>query len=140
MSQYTVTLLLGSNLGNTETNIRTAIGHIQQDIGPVIKQSTMLRTTPVEFASNNIFCNIAILIKTQFSPVNLLNLIKRIEFDMGRTKDSSLTESYEDRIIDIDVVRYENIIFECRILHIPHQKHLYERDFSRKLLLSIETH
>lgn len=138
MSHYDVTLLLGSNLGDSEANIETALSLIQQDIGSIIKQSSMLKNDPVEFVSNNIFCNIAVLIKTQFSPVNLLNLIKRIEFNMGRITDSSLTNTYSDRIIDIDIVRYGNVKFECEILQIPHHKHLYDRDFSRKLLVDIE--
>ena len=140
MSQYYVTLLLGSNLGDTERNIETAISCIQTDVGDLIDRSFILFTKPVEFVSNNIFCNIAILIKTQFSPVNLLNLIKTIENDMGRKEDSGLTKAYTDRVIDIDIVQYGDIIFDCKHLQIPHHKHLFERDFSQNLLLSIKKH
>lgn len=140
MSQHDVTLLLGSNLGDTEKNIKTALNFIEIEIGPIIRRTDILLTKPVEFASNNIFCNIVVLIKTQLSPVNLLNSIKRIEVDMGRIEDSSVTKAYVDRIIDIDIVLYGDLKFECKTLQIPHKKHLYEREFSRNLLMSLKTH
>ena len=140
MSQHEVTLLLGSNLGDPKKNIELALRKIEMSTIEVLRKSEMLITDPVEFVSNNIFCNIAILIKTQFSPVNLLNLIKTIENDMGRKEDSGLTKAYTDRVIDIDIVQYGDIIFDCKHLQIPHHKHLFERDFSQNLLLSIKKH
>lgn len=139
MSQHDVTLLLGSNLGEVENNIKIALDRISIDMGVIIKKSSLILTAPVEFVSCNIFCNIAVLIKTQFSPLNLLKLIKKIETDLGRREDSGLAKVYSDRIIDIDIVEYGNIKFECEILNIPHHKHLYERDFSKILLMEIKT-
>lgn len=140
MSQHEVTLLLGSNLGDTKKNIETALHYIEKEFGPILRRSDILLTKPVEFASNNIFCNIVVLIKTQFSPIKLLNFIKKIEFDMGRIEDSSVTNAYLDRIIDIDIVLYGGLKFDCKTLNIPHKKHLYEREFSRNLLMSIKRH
>lgn len=134
MSQQIVTLLLGSNLGDPEKNIRAAIQIIENEIGSVQKMTKILKTEAVEFVSNNIFCNIAIVIKTQFSPIKLLNLIKNIERNMGRTDDTMISKAYSDRIIDIDIVLFGNVLFECKRLQIPHYKHVYRRDFSRKLL------
>lgn len=140
MSQHEVTLLLGSNLGDTKKNIETALHYIEKEFGPILRRSDILLTKPVEFGSNNIFCNIVVLIKTQFSPIKLLNFIKKIEFDMGRIEDSSVTNAYLDRIIDIDIVLYGDLKFDCKTLNIPHKKHLYEREFSRNLLMSIKRH
>lgn len=140
MSQQLVTLLLGSNLDFPERNIETAISKIEKELGNVVGRSEMLRTKPVEFVSNNIFCNIALRIKTQFSPIELLNSIKKIEFEMGRTEDSLITKGYIDRVIDIDIVFYGNLNFNCSRLKIPHEKHVKEREFSKKLLLSIRKH
>lgn len=140
MSQQYVTLLLGSNLGETEKNVENALKLIESEIGVIVKKSSLLHSMPVEFASINIFCNIAVLIKTHFSPLILLKSIKEIEHKMGREVDSAVTKGYTDRIIDIDIVKYANINFECGKLKIPHYKHLVERDFSRKLLNSIDKH
>ena len=134
MSQHEVTLLLGSNLGNPEKNVEEALRRIEKEIGAITKQSEMLFTDPLEFVSNNIFCNIAIVIKTQFSPIKLLNSVKLIERQMGRLDDTMILGEYQDRIIDIDIVRFSALQFCCEELIIPHQKHLYQRDFSRKLL------
>lgn len=139
MSYYSVTLLLGSNLGDTQKNIESAIMFINSKLGEVILQTPLLYSDPVEFGSTNIFCNIAILIKTEFSPLKLLNMIKEIEREMGRIVDSSVTGTYADRVIDIDIVMFENILYECKTLQIPHQKHLYYRDFSRYLLQTLNT-
>ena len=134
MSQQEVVLLLGSNLGNGENNINTALELIHTEIGNVFNRTEIVKTVPVEFVSNNIFCNIAVLIKTQFSPIKLLNSLKVIEFKMGREKDTMILGEYQDRIIDIDIVLYGNLEFWSKDLEIPHQKHLYQRDFSRELL------
>lgn len=134
MSQHEATLLLGSNLGDTKKNIETALHYIEKEFGPILRRSDILLNKPVEFASNNIFCNIAVVIKTQFSPIKLLNIIKLIERDMGRLDDSTITGGYQDRTIDIDIVRFSALQFCCEVLVIPHVKHLYQRDFSRKLL------
>lgn len=137
MSQQLVTLLLGSNLGNSEVNIETAIRYINERLGEVLKRSTMMRTLPVEYSSDRIFCNIALQISTRLSPIALLKKIKQIEEMMGRFEDSSKIGYYTDRIIDIDIVLYSNLHFESSQLVIPHSKHLYEREFSRVLLKEI---
>ena len=134
MSQHEVTLLLGSNLGDPKKNVEEALCLITNRIGTIIKETDMLFTEPVEFVSNNIFCNIAIVIKTQFSPIKILNTAKLIERDMGRLDDTMISGEYQDRIIDIDIVRFSALQFCCEELIIPHHKHLYQREFSRKLL------
>ncbi len=140
MSQHLVTLLLGSNLGDTKKNLEICIAKIKKEIGIVIKESSFSYSDPVEFVSNNIFCNIALIIKTQFSPIVLLRLIKNIERDMGREKDTVVSNVYTDRIVDIDIVMFGNLRFNCNKLHIPHQKHIYERAFSGKLLDELTQH
>lgn len=139
MSYHLVTLLLGSNLGNRKENLERALNAISGKIGEIISKSEMMDTQAVEFVSNNIFCNIAIVIKTQFSPFNILNSVKGLERDMGRIEDSSVTLQYKDRIIDIDIVKYDNLKFASKKLVIPHDKHLYERDFSKILLFNLNT-
>ena len=137
MSQHHVTLLLGSNIGNQKKNIETALHLLEKEGCQILKISKFLMTEPVEFVSSNIFCNIATSITTRFSPVQLLEKIKQIEIDMGRISDSYVSRKYEDRIIDIDIVLFENLVFQSKKLQIPHEKHLFQRDFSRLLLENI---
>lgn len=138
MSYNSVVLLLGSNINNPEKNIQIALEKLEASVGAILKNSELIISTPVEFDSNNNFCNIAVKIKTQFSPVMLLDQLKKIEIEMGRVKDSSYFEAYQDRIIDIDIVLYNNIKFISKRLVIPHQKNLYERDFARELINEVK--
>lgn len=132
-----VVLLLGSNLGDTEKNILDAIDEIEKELGKVTKKSKILKTLPIEFVSQYIFCNIAIILYTKYSPIKLLNRLKKIEKEMGRVEDSSVFGEYRDRVIDIDIVIYDGIIFKSSKLEIPHHKHLFYRDFSKELLNDI---
>lgn len=134
MSQHKVVLLLGSNKGNQKINLENAILLIEKEIGSVISKTNFLVTEPVEFASSNNFINFAMLLNTHLSPTHLLRGIKDIEKRMGRVSDSKVLGSYQDRIIDIDIVSYDDIKFKCDFLEIPHFKHQFEREFSKKLL------
>ena len=131
---YNVVLLLGSNLGSAENNILLALSELENRVGKIIKKTKISKTLPVEYDSDNVFCNIAVSMQTAHSPIKLLDEIKKIESEMGRIHDSKFFGEYRDRIIDIDIVSYEGLIFSCDRLEIPHHKHLYDRDFSRKLL------
>lgn len=137
MSLHYVVLLLGSNLGDTKSNLNQAIAKIENCLGKIIKTSEMIETQPIEFGSINIFRNIAISLTTTISPYSFLNIVKSIEKDMGRELDSSAVGGYIDRIIDIDIVTFNNINFESKKLKVPHHKHLYEREFSKALLDSL---
>jgi len=134
MSQHKVVLLLGSNLGEQKKNIELALDKIKEAGNNISQISEYLMSEPVEFASSNIFCNIATIIFTPLSPIQLLDCIKNIEVEMGRVNDSKASGGYTDRIIDIDIIKYNELNFTSERLVIPHKKHLFERDFSRILL------
>ena len=134
MSHNNVVLLLGSNINNPEKNIEIALGKIEEVIGLILTKSELIILKPVEFDSYNNFCNIAVRIKTQISPIKLLGKLKEIEREMGRTKDSSDFGAYQDRVIDIDVILFNSIKFISKKLIIPHHENLFERDFAMRLI------
>lgn len=138
MSHQTAILLLGSNIGDSNNNIDLALNEIGYKIGHIVAKSKKLSTEPVEFVSCNIFCNIAVSICTHLSPIELLNEVKKIEKEMGREHDSKHFGEYKDRIIDIDIVEYNNLSFESTLLTIPHTKHVEERLFSMELLKDLK--
>ncbi|MCJ8152222.1 2-amino-4-hydroxy-6-hydroxymethyldihydropteridine diphosphokinase [Chryseobacterium sp. SSA4.19] len=133
MSQHKAVLLLGSNLGDQKKNVEMALEMLKDGGNEVIRVSEFLMSQPVEFESSNIFCNIATIILTNLSPVQLLDFVKNIEIKMGRLHDSR-DGGYTDRIIDIDIITYNGLIFVSKRLEIPHRKHLFERTFSGILL------
>ncbi|MBV6879874.1 2-amino-4-hydroxy-6-hydroxymethyldihydropteridine diphosphokinase [Epilithonimonas ginsengisoli] len=138
MSYNTVVLLLGSNINDPENNIKIALKKIESEVGATLINSELIISEPVEFYSINNFCNIAVKLKTQFSPIVLLSKLKHIERVMGRVQDSSYFDAYQDRIIDIDIILYNNIRFISKKLIIPHHKNLYERDFARELIKKVK--
>lgn len=113
-------LALGSNLGNKEENLNKCISLIGEKIGRVTSISDYYKNDPVDFESNNQFINMCIEVSTKLAPLELLNAIKSIEVDMGRVKTKS---SYEDRIIDIDIVLYNELVLVKKDLIIPHTKY-----------------
>jgi len=83
-------------------------------------------TSPWGFDSSNLFFNLLLVGKTYLSPWALLFEIKKIEFLIGRKPKK--TKEYEDRIIDIDIIFYENEIIEGSALTIPHPR-AHQRGF-----------
>lgn len=124
---HTAYLSLGTNLGDKENNLLSAISEIKRRIGPVRAQSAFLATEPWGFDSQNTFLNAAIRIETKFSPLELLDETQQIERDLGR-KHKSVNGQYHDRIIDIDILLYDDLHISTPRLTIPHP-HMHERDF-----------
>ena len=118
---------LGSNLGDKEGNIREAISRIGELIGEVDRQSTLLATEPWGFESDNTFVNAAIRCTTSLSPFEILNITQNIERAMGRTL-KSVDRQYHDRIIDIDILIYDDLHITTPQLTLPHPL-MKERDF-----------
>lgn len=124
---HTVYLALGSNMGNKEENIDRAIENISKRMGRVTAISAFYITEPEGFESENNFINAACEVQTVLLPLEVLELTQVIEREMGR-KRKSVNKAYSDRIIDIDILLYDNEIVEYPHLIIPHP-HLHKRDF-----------
>ena len=87
---HQVYLSLGTNLGDKEQNLLSAIKEIERRIGPVRAQSAFLSTEPWGFESKNTFLNAAVCVETELSPHALLRITQQIERDMGRTEKSTV--------------------------------------------------
>ena len=125
--KHKVYFSLGSNLGDKEGNIREAISRIGELIGEVDRQSTLLATEPWGFESDNTFVNAAIRCTTSLSTFEILNITQNIERAMGRTL-KSVDGQYHDRIIDIDILIYDDLHITTPQLTLPHPL-MKERDF-----------
>ena len=129
-------LSLGSNLGDKEGNILRAYALIEQRIGHIVRKSSLHRTEPWGFESSNDFLNSAIAIETSLTPRELLTETQRIEREIGRTAKTSADGSYQDRLIDIDILIYNDLIIDEPDLQIPHPL-MNQRDFVLKPLKEI---
>jgi 2-amino-4-hydroxy-6-hydroxymethyldihydropteridine diphosphokinase len=121
-----VYISLGTNLGEKERNLSEAILELSLRVGAVICQSRFYEFEPWGFESENSFLNAVILMEIHLSPFELLTKSQEIEKELGRT--AKTTQTYSDRIIDIDILLYDNLIIDHPTLKIPHPKML-ERDF-----------
>ena len=127
MTKHSVYLGLGSNLGDKEENIRKAIELIGLRVGLVARQSSLITTEPWGFESDNQFVNAAVLCMTELSPREVLRATQKIEREMGRS-NKSVGGNYADRIIDIDILLYDELRVDEPDLQIPHPLML-KRDF-----------
>lgn len=126
---------LGSNLGDRKHNIRHAVELIGERIGAVERVSSLYETEPWGFSSDNMFVNAAVCVFTKLSPRAILEATQAIEREMGR-KIKSVNGQYHDRIIDIDILLYDDIEIDEPDLKIPHPL-MHERDFVMKPLREI---
>ncbi len=113
-----VYLSIGSNKGNRSVLINKAIDEIEKKVGIIISRSSIYQSKSWGFDSND-FYNLCLLIDTDIMPKSLLINLKKIEKSMGR---EDVDGSYSDRLIDIDILFYDNIITDSEDLKIPHPK------------------
>lgn len=131
----TVYLGLGTNLGDKEANLRTAIYKLQERIGKQVSLSSFYETAPWGFESDHSFLNAAIGLETNLTPIEILHITQEIEKELGRTK-KSVNGSYSDRLIDIDILLYDTLVLQTPELTIPHPL-MTERDFVMNPLIEI---
>lgn len=124
---HRVYLGLGSNLGDREQNVHQAVECIKERIGKIVSLSSFFTTIPVGFLSDNLFINAACCVETCLHPLEILQVTQIIEKELGRTGKSN-NYLYSDRIIDIDLLMFDNVILEYPHLVLPHPR-LHEREF-----------
>ena len=127
MTNHTVYLSLGSNLGKKERNIQEAVQMIDAEVGQVLRCSSLHITEPWGFDSENTFVNAAVCCITNLTPQQVLECTADIEKRMGRTQ-KSVGGVYHDRIIDIDILLYDHLHLSTPQLTLPHPR-MYEREF-----------
>ena len=130
-----VYLALGSNVGDCRANLCQAVQLIEERIGSLISLSALYETAPWGFTSSNAFLNSVLELETPHSPIVVLEIAKGIEVEMGRTQKSN-NEEYEDRVIDIDILFYNNDIINEIDLIVPHPL-LHLRSFVLEPLVEI---
>ena len=120
-----VFLGLGSNLGDRQSNLKQAVIKIEEVIGRVSGYSSIYKTEPWGFKSEDEFLNIVVRIETNLSPSEVLEQILKIESLLGRIR---YAERYSSRLIDIDILLFGNMIVNEENLKIPHPL-IHERRF-----------
>lgn len=109
---------LGSNLGQKKEFIELAVSEIEKQIGSIVALSAFYESAPWGFESPNSFINACAAVETTLSPHACLSVIAAIENQLGRPKNDS--EGYKDRVIDIDILYYDQLVIDEEDLKVPH--------------------
>jgi len=117
-------LQLGTNLGEREKNLKKVISLIERYISKISQKSKVYLCSPWGRANQDDFLNQVICLESKFSAEKILKIIHLIENEMGRTR----AEKWGERIIDIDILFFNNEIINQGNLIIPHP-YLHERLF-----------
>lgn len=116
-----VYLSLGTNMGDRKLNIELAYAMITQSTGTIRQKSSLYETPPWGFESTSNFINTVVLLETYLDLEELFKKLKQIEKEIGRTK-TAISTTYEDRIIDIDILDFNGKISHSDELTVPHPR------------------
>jgi len=112
----TAYLLTGSNLGESASQLTLANQYISQKCGKIITQSAVYQTAPWGIQDQPFFLNQAIKLSTELEPEVLMQELLLIETLMGRIR----TIKYGPRVIDLDILFFNDLIINKPLLQLPH--------------------
>lgn len=114
---HTAHIGIGSNLGSPGKNCLAAMERMDaHESIAIISRSSLYETEPFGKTDQNRFVNAVVQIETALTPVKLLEALLKIEQDMGRVRN----EKWGPRIMDLDILFYEDRIVQEKTLEIPH--------------------
>jgi 2-amino-4-hydroxy-6-hydroxymethyldihydropteridine diphosphokinase len=119
----TIYLSLGSNVGDRERNLHSAIQRLAPDVR-VLRVSPVYATEPLDYTAQRWFLNLVVEAETGLFPLQLLSRIHKIERALGRVR----TIPKGPRTIDIDILFHGNTVMRTPTLEIPHPR-IPERRF-----------
>jgi len=125
-------LLLGSNLADKRVNIQRAFDLINLKIGNIILKSSLYETEPWGIKDQDRYINQVLKVESQCLPKNMLKKCNEIESIIGRKR----SEKWGERIIDIDILYYDDLVISDNELIIPHPE-IQNRRFTLELLVEL---
>ena len=135
MALHTAFISVGSNLGEKLENCNTGISALDNSVtGRVIALSPFYKTEPVDYIAQDWFVNAAFKLETTLEPLQLLDELKKIQRQAGRGKDPV---RFGPRILDLDIIFYDELVIESEELIIPHPR-MHKRRFVLKPICDID--
>jgi len=122
---FHVYLLLGANLGKRFDQIQSAFDKVEKQVGKVIQHSSIYETAAWGVEDEPSYLNQVLHVETRLKPLEVLEKINLIESQLGRTRNLK----WESRLIDIDILFYEDLCIESPKLTVPHP-YLHLRKFT----------
>jgi 2-amino-4-hydroxy-6-hydroxymethyldihydropteridine diphosphokinase len=122
----------GSNMGNRELMLKTAAQKLNEQAGTVMRESSIIETRAWGKTEQPNFLNQVLELQTAMQPEELMQTLLQIEREMGRVRE----EKWGPRLIDLDILLFEDLIYSSDTLQIPHP-FLHERLFVLKPLFEL---
>jgi len=113
-----VVLGIGSNLGERLQNILHSLFYLESRLGEITKISSVYQSPAMDFQGHD-FYNIAVELKTDKKPLEILSITQEIEKTLGR-EEKSINKKYKNRSLDIDLLYYNDSVYTKDNLQIPH--------------------
>ncbi|MGD9929785.1 MAG: 2-amino-4-hydroxy-6-hydroxymethyldihydropteridine diphosphokinase [Mangrovibacterium sp.] len=117
-------LLLGGNLGDKAQIFGAARTRLAEELGEIVQLSSMYETEPWGFQSDDLFWNQVVVLETDSTPEAVLAVTKRVELELGRERKA---ERYSSRLIDIDLLFYDDLVYHEPNLELPHPRMIDRR-------------
>ncbi len=138
-----ICLLLGSNLGDREAHLNAACGMLEDALRVDLRRTAVMETEAVGF-DGPAFLNMAVAFEAPegLTPIKLLNLCQKVEIALGRPRHEAVYDKdgrrvYASRTIDIDILKYDDVVRGTKRLTLPHPQ-IYSRPFAAALLAELE--
>ena len=137
VDRHTAFICVGSNLGDKLENCRQAVVELTRgEDSRLIAQSLKYRTEPVDYEDQDWFINYVVKIATILDSLQLLHRLKSIEHRAGRRRD---TVRFGPRVLDLDIIFYDDLVMDTPQLSIPHPR-MHKRRFVLKPVCDIDPH
>jgi 2-amino-4-hydroxy-6-hydroxymethyldihydropteridine diphosphokinase len=133
-NMFVVYLGIGTNEGDRSQNIKDCTQSIKEKIGEIKATSSIYETEPWGVENQETYYNIVLKLNTSLYPLHLLRIVQEIETNLGRIR----REKWGSRIIDIDILFYQDFVFSTPDLIIPHP-YVDQRNFVLDPLLEIDS-
>ena len=132
---HSVIISVGSNIGGKQDNCQKGIGHLMASgNATLVKASRFYRTSPVDYLDQDWFVNAAVKIETLLEPLELLEVLKAVQQQCGRTKSGI---RFGPRVLDLDIIFYDRLVMKSPTLEIPHPR-MHKRRFVLQPICDID--
>ena len=119
-----IILALGTNIEPREQYLKDALGKIEENNLKIVFKSSVYETPAWGGVADQNFLNMCVEVETELEAYEVLDTIQKIELELGRVRK----EHWGNRTIDIDIITFDDLIFNDERLIVPH-KYIHDRNF-----------